>query len=190
MLADHQIRDCLKHGSIVVEPIDDLDKRLQPASLDVRLGAELLIFSPSKCSGHDEVDPRRDQHEQMWEPYVLTDRGAVIYPGDFLLGTTIERVTLDPSHAARIEGKSSVGRLGLRVHATAGFIDPGFDGQVTLEIDNACRLPIRLYPGMPIAQLAFDKLDEPAENPYQGKYSGQQGPQASRYHRNWDGSSW
>lgn len=187
MLSDTSIWTALHHGSIIVEPIDDLDKRLQPASLDVRLGTQFLVPRRHRL---EYIDPKVDS-TGLWDTRDVEDGGYfVLHPGEFVLATTVEHVQLPSNIASRVEGKSSVGRLGVLVHSTAGFIDPGFVGQVTLEIFSVSSLPTRLYPGMPIAQLAFFQLDAHAENPYDGKYSGQTGPQASRYHRNWNGSSW
>lgn len=185
MLSDIAIYDLLERGVITVAPIDDLDKRLQPASLDVRLGSQFLVPRRHRL---EFIDPKADS-SILWDPRTVPEnQHFVLHPGEFVLATTIERVTLPDSVAARVEGKSSVGRLGILVHSTAGFIDPGFDGEVTLEIFSVSALPTRLYPGMPIAQLAFIPTDQPVANPYAGKYTGQVGPQPSRYHRNWNGN--
>jgi len=187
MLSDLDIHAALTHGDIVVEPIDDLERRLQPSSLDVRLGHQFLVPRRHRL---EFIDPKVDS-TGLWDEKDVEEGGYfVLHPGEFILATTLEKVSLPASIAARVEGKSSVGRLGILVHSTAGFIDPGFVGQVTLEVFSVSSLPTRLYPGMPIGQLAFFRLDTPAENIYDGKYAGQSGPQASQYHRNWDGSSW
>ncbi len=108
----------------------------------------------------------------------------ILHPGEFVLGSTVERVAIPDDLVARLEGKSSLGRLGLLIHSTAGYIDPGFEGTITLELSNVARLPIAIYPGMPIGQISFLQMTTPVDRPYRGKYGGQEGPTASRYHEN------
>ena len=179
MLSDRDIREAVQTRHL---QIDNAGRpRLQPSSVDLTLGDELLVFT-----GHDSyVDPKIDSAD-LFERQAIPLNGYEVLPHEFLLATTAERVRLSDCLVARVEGKSSLGRLGLLVHCTAGFVDAGFDGQITLELYNALPVPIVIYPGMPICQLAFDWLDTPAENPYTGKYQGQAGPVASRYHRNWN----
>lgn len=181
LLCDKDIRAHIEAGHIDVSPYSPAS--VQPASIDVRLGAQFLGVSRSAPAF---IDPLRDQ--QLTE---LTEVPAgepfTLYPGEFVLGSTEETFTLPCDIAGRLEGKSSLGRLGLLVHSTAGFIDPGFTGTVTLELSNATSLPIRLWPGMKIGQLCLLRLTSPAEFPYGdprngSKYQGQTGPTASRSH--------
>lgn len=192
MLSDGTIRHLLSLGRITVtDPVTGEDcwshRRVQPASLDVTLGDEFLSLQHGFV---DTIDPKADNTD-LWYKTVATDADPFILdPGEFALGTTHEVIGLSESLIARVEGKSSVGRMGTLIHITAGFVDPGFVGQITLELANVSSLPIKLYPGMPIGQLAFERLDRPADQPYAGKYVGQRGPVASRYHLNWNGTSW
>ena len=189
MLSDRDIRTAMAGGDITITGADRL--RLQPSSLDVCLDQTLLRPRANGFGAEDlygdpiiYVDPKKPVNTA---PYTIDEEdGWLLQPHEFLLGSTVEVVALSRFMVARIEGKSSLGRLGLLVHCTAGFIDAGFHGQVTLELYNASDIAIKLYRGMPIAQLAFDWLDSAAENPYAGKYQGQQGPVASRYYLNWD----
>ena len=159
---------------------------VQPSSVDVRLDRFFRVFENHK---YPVIDPAADQPEltRLIEPE--GDDPFVLHPGEFVLGATYELVTLPDDVAARLEGKSSLGRLGLLTHSTAGFIDPGFSGHVTLELSNVATLPITLYPGMKIGQLCFFQLSSPAEHPYgsqvnKSRYQGQRGPTASRSHLN------
>lgn len=184
ILSDGTIRAALASGRILVEPL--ADGAIQPSSVDVRLAAQFRVFANHR---YPVIDVRSDQPELT--ELVEVDAGGpfVLHPGEFVLGATLERIRLPDDVVARIEGKSSLARLGLVIHSTAGFVDAGFDGDVTLELSNVATLPILLYPGMKIAQFAFFALDRPAERPYGGgasgsKYQGQRGPTASRYHLN------
>lgn len=157
---------------------------IQPASVDVRLDRYFRLFNNHR---YPVIDPRADQSDLTAMVDAGEDEPFVLHPGEFVLGATYEKVTLGDSIAARLEGKSSLGRLGLLTHSTAGFIDPGFTGHVTLELSNTATMPILLYPGMKIGQLCFFQLSSPAEKPYgQGatgsRYQGQRGPTASRSH--------
>ncbi len=161
------------------------DDAIQPSSVDVRLAATFRVFANHR---YPYIDVKASQDE-LTELVEVDDEPFVLHPGEFVLGATFERITLGDDVVARLEGKSSLARLGLVIHSTAGFIDPGFDGDVTLELSNVATLPILLYPGMKVAQFAFFELDRPAENPYGSKttgskYQGQRGPTASRYHLN------
>ena len=179
ILSDIDIKKNIDDGEIVLEPYDE--QMVQPASIDVRLDRFFRLFNNHKCS---VIDPAVEQTELTR----LVDAGSepfVLHPGEFVLGSTYEKVTLGASIAARLEGKSSLGRLGLITHSTAGFVDPGFSGHVTLELTNIANLPILLYPGMKIGQLCFFQMSSPAEAPYgQGaigsRYQGQRGPTPSR----------
>ncbi len=185
ILSDGTIRRLIAEGKIRIEPFEE--RHIQPASVDVRLGASFLAF---RRHTNSDIDPWQ-VNESLMEPVEVEDGAPfILHPGEFVLGTTLERLTLPDNIVARIEGKSSLGRLGLLIHATAGFVDPGWtDGQITLELSNVAPLPIRLWPGMRIAQFSFVQMDAPAERPYGhpslgSKYQGQQGPVASRYRDN------
>lgn len=157
---------------------------IQPASIDVRLDRYFRLFDNHKYS---VIDPAEEQEGLTRFVDVGGDEPFVLHPGEFVLGSTHEYLTLPDDIAARLEGKSSLGRLGLLTHSTAGFIDPGFSGHVTLELSNTATMPIRLYPGMKIGQFCFFRLTSPAERPYGAgasgsRYQGQRGPTASRSH--------
>lgn len=185
ILSDGTIRRLIADGTLVIDPIEP--EQVQPASVDVRLGAEFLVFRNHTCEVIDPFDKPSDLNEKFvvgeGEPFIL-------HPGEFVLGTTVEAIGLPDDLVARVEGKSSLGRLGLLIHATAGFVDPGWQrGQITLELSNVATLPIKLYAGMRIGQLSFHTLDAAAERPYghpelNSKYVGQTGPVASQYERN------
>ena len=183
ILSDRDIRARLAAGDLRIAPIADHALQIQPASVDLRLGHEFLFYVAKRDQC---LDPRVPESiEAQLERVSVADGDAlVLQPGEFSLGTTIEEVGLPNDLVARVDGRSSVGRLAVVVHATAGFIDPGFVGQVTLELSNMGPLPVRLYPGMRIAQVAFYPLSSPAERPYGHQrgshYQGQRGPQPSR----------
>ena len=161
VLSDGTIRRLVDAGSIKIEPWDP--GMVQPASVDLRLGNSFRVFHNHRVSAIDLRDPPRDLTEQV---VVGDDEAFIIHPGEFCLGRTEEWVELPDDIVARIEGKSSLGRLGLIVHATAGFCDPGWKGTLTLELANLTRVPIKLWPGLAIAQLSFMTLDRAAERPY------------------------
>jgi dCTP deaminase len=184
VLSDRTIRRLLEDGQIGIDPFDD--ELVQPSSVDVRVDRFFRVFRNSRYPFIDVKEPMDDLTELVQvddsEPFIL-------HPGEFVLGSTLERITLPDDLVARLEGKSSLGRLGLLIHSTAGFIDPGWDGHVTLELSNVANLPITIYVGMKIGQLSFVQLSEPAERPYGAagigsKYQGQAGPTPSRYWRN------
>ena len=183
VLSDGTIRRLVEEGRIVIDPWDEA--RVQPASVDLRLGDSFRVFHNHRVTAIDLREPPRNLTEEVRigeaEPFA-------IHPGEFVLGRTLEAVAIPDDVVARIEGKSSLGRLGLIVHATAGFVDPGFKGSLTLEITNLTRVPIMLYAGLPIAQLSFMALDQPAERPYGSPelgshYQGQVAATESRYMR-------
>jgi dCTP deaminase len=181
VLSDGTIRRLVEEGRIRIEPWDAA--MVQPASVDVRLGTTFRVFHNHRAPAIDLRDPPTNLTEQV---EVEEGEPFVIHPGEFVLGRTLEWVAMPDDIVCRIEGKSSVGRLGLIVHATAGFVDPGFEGTLTLEITNLTRIPIKLYPGLPIAQLSFMTLDAPAERPYGhpdlgSHYQGQLEATESRY---------
>ncbi len=181
LLSDKDIRAQVDAGRVVLDPYDP--EMIQPSSIDVRLDKYFRLFDNHK---YPYIDPAEEQPELTRLVEVTEEEaGFVLHPGEFVLGSTVELVTLPDDLAARVEGKSSLGRLGLMTHATAGFVDPGFSGHVTLELSNVATLPIMLYPGMKIGQLAFFQLSSPAEHPYGSDrygshYQGQRGPTASR----------
>ena len=180
LLSDRDIRAQLETGRIGLDPLDV--SMVQPSSVDVRLDRYFRLFDNHK---YPYIDPAADQPELTRLIETKGDEPFILHPGEFVLGATLERVSLPDDIAARLEGKSSLGRLGLLTHSTAGFIDPGFSGHVTLELSNVATLPIMLWPGMKIGQLCFFQLSSPAEHPYGSgpygsRYQGQRGPTASR----------
>lgn len=184
LLSDRDIRAQIDAHRVVLDPWDP--EMVQPSSIDVRLDKYFRLFDNHK---YTFIDPSLDQSDLTRLVEVDAAEGFVLHPGEFVLGSTLETVTLPDDLAARVEGKSSLGRLGLLTHATAGFVDPGFSGHVTLELSNVATLPIMLWPGMKIGQLAFFQLSSPAENPYGSAtygshYQGQRGPTASRSFQN------
>jgi dCTP deaminase len=184
LLSDQDLRKEVESGRLVLDPFDV--EMIQPSSIDVRLDRFFRVFNNTK---YTHIDPAQQQDEltslveaQEGEPFVL-------HPGEFVLGSTYEMVSLPDDLAGRLEGKSSLGRLGLLTHSTAGFIDPGFSGHITLELSNVANLPITLHPGMKIGQLCLFKLSSPAEHPYGSsqagsRYQGQRGPTPSRAYLN------
>lgn len=186
VLSDRTIRDEIAAGRIVVKPID-LDD-IQPASIDLHLDCRFLVFANTRQPFIDVRQPLDELTEA-----VQIDAGTpfMLHPGEFALGSTQERIELPDDLVARLEGKSSLGRMGLLIHSTAGFVDPGWQGRLTLELSNVARLPIALYPGMKIGQISFLRLSTPAERLYGSpelgsKYQGQSGPTASRFHRDFN----
>jgi dCTP deaminase len=183
ILSDRDIRRRLEEGDLVVEPLDDPEVQLQPASVDLRLGREFLEFQRTNIPC---IHPESDDEVAEYVDETVVDEGDdfVLHPGDFVLGTTRERVEIPPDLIAHVEGRSSLGRLAIVVHATAGLCDPGYKGQITLELSNLGAAPVALSPGMRISQLTFTVLSSAAERPYGAergsKYQGQAGPQASR----------
>ena len=184
LLSDRDIKAEIDTERVRLEPYDP--GMIQPSSIDVRLDKFFRLFDNHK---YPVIDPSLDQPDLTRLVEVSSHDGFVLHPGEFVLGSTLETVTLPDDLAARVEGKSSLGRLGLMTHATAGFVDPGFSGHVTLELSNVATLPIILWPGMKIGQLCFFRLSSPAENPYGSAkygshYQGQRGPTASRSYAN------
>jgi dCTP deaminase len=183
ILSDTDILARLREGDLVIDPLDDVDQQVQPASVDLRLGAEFLEFQRTNISC---IHPTREQEVSEYISETVVDEGEefILHPGDFVLGTTKERVEMPADLVANVEGRSSLGRLAVVVHATAGFVDPGYRGQVTLELSNLGTAPVALTPGMRVSQLVFTELSSPAERPYGSdrgsKYQDQDGPQASR----------
>ena len=184
LLSDQDIRKEVEAGRVRLDPFDA--EMVQPSSIDVRLDRFFRVFENHR---YDAIDPASDQPDltRMIQP--SGDGPFILHPGEFVLASTYEVVTLPDDVAGRLEGKSSLGRLGLLTHSTAGFIDPGFSGHVTLELSNVATLPIKLWPGMKIGQLCLFRLSSPAEHPYGSaaygsRYQGQRGPTPSRSHLN------
>jgi len=186
VLSDRSIREEIAAGRIRLDPFDDA--LVQPCSVDVRCDRRFRVFHPGR---YPYIDVKQAMPELTELVEIDGDRAFILHPGEFVLGATLERLGLPDDLVARLDGKSSLGRLGLQVHSTAGLADPGFEGQITLELSNVASLPIAIYPGMRIAQLVFERLTTPADTPYgQGslnsKYQGQAGPTPSAYWRNFD----
>jgi dCTP deaminase len=184
LLSDRDIRAEIEEKRVVLDPYDE--EMIQPSSVDVRMDRFFRVFENHR---YPHIDPAEDQPELTREVEPPEDEPFILHPGEFVLGSTYEVVTLPDDIAARLEGKSSLGRLGLLTHSTAGFIDPGFSGHVTLELSNVATLPIKLWPGMKVGQLCFFRLTSPAENPYGtekygSRYQGQRGPTPSRSYQN------
>jgi dCTP deaminase len=187
VLSDRTIRRLLEEGRIGIDPYDET--LIQPSSVDVRVDRFFRVFHNARYPFIDVKEPQDDLTELV---EIADDQPFILHPGEFVLGSTLERIQLPDDLVARLEGKSSLGRLGLLIHSTAGFVDPGWDGHVTLELSNVANLPITIYYGMKIGQLSFVQLSEPADRPYGSdelgsKYQGQQGPTPSRYWQNFDG---
>jgi dCTP deaminase len=185
VLSDRTIRRLIEEGRIGIDPFDE--ELVQPSSVDVRVDRLFRVFRNSRYPFIDVKEPMEDLTELI--EVGDSEQPFILHPGEFVLGSTLERITLPDDLVARLEGKSSLGRLGLLIHSTAGFIDPGWDGHVTLELSNVANLPITIYVGMKIGQVSFVQLSEPAERPYGAtalgsKYQGQAGPTPSRYWRN------
>ena len=180
LLSDRDIRAQIVDGRVRLDPFDD--EMIQPSSVDVRLDRYFRVFENHR---YPHIDPAEDQPDLTRAVEPDGPEPFILHPGEFVLGSTYEVVTLPDDVAARLEGKSSLGRLGLLTHSTAGFIDPGFSGHVTLELSNVATLPIKLWPGMKIGQLCLFRLSSPAEHPYGSakygsRYQGQRGPTQSR----------
>jgi len=183
LLSDRDIRAQLDAGRVLLDPFEPA--MVQPSSIDVRIDRYFRLFDNHK---YPFIDPAEAQPELTRLVEVDLEEPFILHPGEFVLASTFEVVTLPDDVAARLEGKSSLGRLGLLTHSTAGFIDPGFSGHVTLELSNVATLPIKLWPGMKIGQLCFFQLSSPAQHPYGSstygsRYQGQRGPTASLSYR-------
>lgn len=181
LLSDGSILRRIRQGQLVIDPFDP--QLVQPSSVDMRLSDQFMRFRPLG----EPIDPSQDQSHRYERESVPANQGFTLAPGEFALASTVERVVLPGDLAARLEGKSSLGRIGLAVHVTAGFIDPGFRGQITLELVNHAPDPMLLWPGMKIGQLCVFQLDQRAVNAYGSgnlgsHYQGQAGPQPSRSH--------
>jgi dCTP deaminase len=183
VLSDRTILEAIRAGQIGIEPFDE--SCVQPSSVDLHVDRYFRLF---RNHSSRVIDVREDQ-EDLTELVDVGDDPLILHPGEFVLGSTTERVSLPDDLVARLEGKSSLGRLGLLIHSTAGFVDAGWNGHLTLELSNVANLPITVYPGMKIGQISFLQMTTPADHPYgsdglQSKYQGQWGPTPSRYAEN------
>jgi dCTP deaminase len=184
VLSDRTLRELIAAGRIVLDPFDE--SCIQPASIDVHLDRYFRVFLNHTMA---VIDVKTDLSALTQEIEVKEDEPFILHPGEFVLGSTRELIGVPDDLVARVEGKSSLGRLGLLIHSTAGFVDAGFSGHITLELSNVANLPITLYPGMKIGQISFLEMTTPAEQPYGSgtlgsKYQGQRGPTPSRYWEN------
>jgi dCTP deaminase len=186
VLSDRDIRAEIAAGRIVIDPF--VPEAVQPSSVDLHLDRRFRVFRNSR---YPFIDVRVDQPDMTELVEIAGDDPFILHPGEFVLGSTLERVQLPNDLVARLEGKSSLGRLGLLIHSTAGYVDPGWEGNLTLELSNVANLPITLYDGMKIGQISFQRLSSPAEVGYSdasigSKYRGQRDPTASLYHRDFE----
>ena len=184
ILSDRTIREEIEAGRIVIDPLDEAD--IQPSSVDLHLDRLFRVFR-NHTMGFIDVKHHMEDLTELVQ--IEPEDVFMLHPGEFVLGSTFERVALPADLVGRLEGKSSLGRLGLLIHSTAGFVDAGWDGHLTLELSNVANLPIALYPGMRIGQISFLRMTTPAEHPYGSskvgsKYQGQRGPTPSRYFEN------
>jgi len=185
VLSDRDIRAEIDAGRIVIDPF--IPEAVQPSSIDFRLDRYFRVFENHM---YPHIDPAEDQSDLTRMVETAHGEPFILHPGEFVLGSTYEVVSLPDDLAARVEGKSSLGRLGLLIHSTAGYVDPGWDGYLTLELSNVANLPITIYPGMKIGQISFFRLTSPADAPYGSagnKYQGQRGPTPSRFFRDFEG---
>ncbi len=184
ILSDRDIKEYLDKGKLVVKPLDP-EVQIQPSSIDLRLGNHFKVF---RHISKGYIDPLTDNAEEYTEDVFIEEGDTfILHPGEFVLGSIREWIEIPEDLVARVEGRSSLGRLALLIHATAGFIDPGFKGNITLELSNVGKMPIALRPGMRICQLALEKLSSPSERPYghptrESKYQMQRGATSSRIH--------
>jgi dCTP deaminase len=186
VLSDKTIKEQMRDGRIRIEPCDPDD--IQPSSVDLHLGTTFQVFRNSR---YPYIDPSREQRGLMEPVEATPEEPFVLHPGEFVLGSTIERIVLPDDLVARLEGKSSLGRLGLLIHSTAGYVDPGWDGRLTLELSNVANLPIVLMPEMAIGQISFFQMSSPVDRPYGtpglgSKYQGQTDVTPSKAFMNWE----
>ncbi len=182
IIPDHEIRKLLKEGKVSIEPLDDPDDQIQASCVDLRLGDEFKVFKHTHEPFIDSRNPR-----DYTEKHICGDRPFVLHPREFVLGITKERIKIPADMAAYVDGRSSLGRLGVTAHITSGWVDPGFSGKLVLEISNLGKMPVTLYPGMKMCKLLLMKLTSPAELPYDkrkgAKYQGQDEVHQSRIHQ-------
>ncbi len=185
ILPDHQIKKLLEEGRIIIEPLDDPESQIQSACVDLRLGSEFKVFKYTSEPFIDSKNPR-----EYTQTHITEGRPFVLHPKEFVLGITKEKVKIPPDMAAYLDGRSSLGRLGITAHVTSGWIDPGFEGKLVLEISNLGKMPVTLYPGMRICKLLFFCLTSPSEIPYNmrknAKYHGQNEISQSKIHEDAD----
>ena len=183
ILSDREIRAAIDAGDLVIDPFDPA--MVQPSSIDLHVDSQFRVFNNSR---YPYIDVRKEMDDLTTLVEVKPDEPFILHPGEFVLGSTYEKVTLPTSLVARLEGKSSLGRLGLLIHSTAGFVDAGWSGYLTLELSNVANLPITIYPGMKIGQLCLFQMTSAADRPYSqtGKYQGQRGPTASKFYMDFD----
>jgi dCTP deaminase len=186
VLSDRSIKSEIAAGRILIDPFDE--SLVQPSSVDVRVDRKFRVFHNAR---YPYIDVRRPMDDLTELIEITGDEPFVLHPGEFVLGQTLETITLPNDIVARLEGKSSLGRLGLLIHSTAGFVDPSWEGNLTLELSNVANLPITIYQGMPIGQISFMRMDAPVEHPYgadevRSKYQGQDEPTPSRFYRNFE----
>jgi dCTP deaminase len=189
ILSDRTIAEEVKAGRIVIDPFDEAC--VQPSSVDLHCDSQFRVFANSR---YPFIDVRAEMPDLTEVVEMKPDEPFILHPGEFVLGSTLERIALPDDLVARLEGKSSLGRLGLLIHSTAGYVDPGWDGYLTLELSNVANLPITIYPGMKIGQISFFRLTTPADVPYgsagtRSKYQNQRGPTASRFFEEFDSKS-
>jgi dCTP deaminase len=184
ILSDRDIKKCLETGQILIEPLENPERQIQPSSVDLRIGNEFKGFRIIRKPCIDPMD-KTDMDSYMESFYIDDGEPFIIHPGEFALATTYETVKLPDNLVARVEGRSSMGRLGITMHVTAGYIDPGFHGRITLEISNIGKMPVALYTGQRVCQIVFETMTSPSEKPYghpdrDSKYMGQQRPETSK----------
>jgi dCTP deaminase len=186
VLSDRTIKAEISAGRITIDPYDE--GLVQPSSVDVRVDRKFRVFHNARYPFIDVRQPMEGLTELV---EIDAEEPFILHPGEFVLGQTLESIALPDDIVARLEGKSSLGRLGLLIHSTAGFVDPSFEGNLTLELSNVANLPITIYHRMPIGQISFMRMDGPVEMPYgaaeaRSKYQGQAEPTPSRFYRNFE----
>lgn len=194
ILSDKDIKKYLKEGKIAIDPLENIERQVQPSSVDLRIGNEFKGFKIIKKPFIDPKDPE-DLDSYMDSMHVENHEAFIIHPNEFALATTYETVKIPDNLVARVEGRSSMGRLGITMHVTAGYIDPGFQGKITLEISNIGKMPVALYPGQRACQIVFETMTSSAERPYghperDSKYMGQTRPESSRIKQDYELKSW
>jgi len=190
ILSDKDIKNYLKEGKITINPLENIERQVQPSSVDLRIGNEFKGFKIIKKPFIDPKDPE-DLDSYMESVNIEDDEAFIIHPNEFALATTYETVKIPDDLVARVEGRSSMGRLGITMHVTAGYIDPGFEGKITLEISNIGKMPVALYPGQRACQIVFETMTSKAEKPYghperDSKYMGQTRPESSRIKQDYE----
>lgn len=190
ILSDQDIKKCLESGKIIIEPLEKPEIQIQPSSVDLRIGSEFKGFRIVRKPCIDPMD-KGDLESYMESFYIDEGEPFIIHPGEFALATTYETVKLPDDLVARVEGRSSMGRLGITMHVTAGYIDPGFQGKITLEISNIGKMPVALYTGQRVCQIVFETMTSPSKRPYghpdrDSKYMGQKRPISSKIKQDYE----